>query len=70
VSPRGALDLRRCAQAAAFLDGRESVRPADVQRLAEPVLAHRVLVEIKARHGGLEGVSVIREILRSETVPA
>ena len=70
VSPRGALDLRRCAQAAAFLDGRESVRPADVQRLAEPVLAHRVLVEIKARHGGLEGASVIREILRSETVPA
>ena len=70
VSPRGALDLRRCAQAAAFLDGRDSVRPADVQRLAVPVLAHRVVVEVKARHGGLEGESVIREILRSETVPA
>ena len=70
VSPRGALDLRRCAQAAAFLDGRDSVRPADVQRLALPVLAHRVVVEVKARHGGLEGESVIREILRSETVPA
>ena len=70
VSPRGALDLRRCAQAAAFLDGRDSVRPADVQRLALPVLAHRVVVEVKARHGGLEGESVIREILRSEPVPA
>ena len=70
VSPRGALDLRRCAQAAAHLDGRDSVRPADVQRLAVPVLAHRVVVEVKARHGGLEGSSVIREILRSETVPA
>ena len=70
VSPRGALDLRRCAQAAAHLDDRDSVRPADVQRLAAPVLAHRVVVEVKARHGGLEGSSVIREILRSETVPA
>ena len=70
VSPRGALDLRRCAQAAAFMDGRDSVRPSDVQRLVVPVLAHRVVVEVKARHGGLTGETVISEVLRSETVPA
>ncbi len=70
VSPRGALDLRRCAQAAAFMDGRDSVRPSDVQRLVVPVLAHRVVVEVKARHGGLTGETVISEVLRTETVPA
>lgn len=70
ASPRGALDLRRCAQAAAFLDGRGEVRPGDVQRLAVPVLAHRLLVEVKARHGGVTGEAVVSEILRAEPVPA
>jgi len=70
ASPRGALDLRRCAQAAAFLNGRGEVRPGDVQRLAVPVLAHRLLVEVKARHGGVTGEAVVSEILRAEPVPA
>ncbi len=70
ASPRGALDLRRCAQAAAFLAGRDEVRPDDVQRLAVPVLAHRLLVDMKARHGGLSGETVVAEVLRAEPVPA
>lgn len=70
ASPRGALDLRRCAQALAFLNGRQAVRPVDVQRLAVPVLAHRLIVDIKARHGGLSGEAVIAEALRGEPIPA
>jgi MoxR-like ATPase len=70
ASPRGALDLRRCAQALAFLNGRDHVRPNDVQQLAVPVLSHRLLVDLKARHGGLLGETVIAEILRTEAVPA
>lgn len=69
ASPRGALDLRRCAQALAFLNGRDHVRPNDVQQLAVPVLSHRLLVDLKARHGGLLGETVIAEILRTEAVP-
>jgi MoxR-like ATPase len=70
ASPRGALDLRRCAQAAAFLAGRGAVRPNDVQRLAGPVLAHRLVIDVKARHSGLAGVAVIEEVVRAEPVPA
>ncbi len=70
VSPRGSLDLRRCAQAAAFLDGRSAVRPEDVQRLAVAVLAHRLVVDVKIRHSGLTGESVVSEALRMEPVPA
>ncbi|MDD4622030.1 MAG: MoxR family ATPase [Kiritimatiellae bacterium] len=70
VSPRGSLDLRRCAQAAAYMAGRDSVRPDDVQFQAAPVLAHRVVIDIKARHGGLTGEAVIAEALRAEPVPA
>ena len=69
-SPRGSLDLRRCAQAAAFLAGRATVRPEDVQRLAVPVLAHRLVIDVKARHGGLTGETVVAEALRAEPVPA
>jgi MoxR-like ATPase len=69
ASPRGALDLRRCAQALALLKGRDHVRPNDVQQMAVPVLAHRLLVDLKARHGGLVGETVVAEILRAESVP-
>jgi MoxR-like ATPase len=70
ASPRGSLDLRRCAQAAAFLAGRDAVRPEDVQRQAVPALAHRLVVDVKARHGGLTGEAVVAEALRAEPVPA
>jgi MoxR-like ATPase len=70
ASPRGALDLRRCAQAAAFLAGRTAVRPEDVQKLAVSVLAHRLLVEVKARHSGLTSVTVIEDAVKAEPVPA
>jgi len=70
ASPRGSLDLRRCAQATAFLDGRDAVRPDDVQRQAVSVLAHRLVVDVKARHGGLTGETVVAEALRAEPVPA
>lgn len=69
ASPRGALDLRRCAQALAFLKGRDHVRPNDVQQVAVSVLSHRLLVDLKARHGGLQGETVVGEILRVEPVP-
>ncbi|NLF23667.1 MAG: MoxR family ATPase [Lentisphaerae bacterium] len=70
ASPRGALDLRRCAQARAYLHGRTSVRPDDVQLLAVPVLAHRLIVDLKARHGGLTGETLLEEALRTEPIPA
>ena len=44
VSTRGALGLFRAAQAQALAEGRDFVVPDDVQRLAVPVLAHRVVL--------------------------
>ena len=43
VSPRGMLALMRASQALALTQGRSFVIPDDVQRLAVPVLAHRVI---------------------------
>jgi MoxR-like ATPase len=48
ASPRAALHLLRASRAWAALDGRDYVIPDDVQRLARPVLAHRLLPTAEA----------------------
>ena len=45
VSTRGTQGLYRAAQALALTEGRSFVVPDDVQRLAAPVLAHRVVLK-------------------------
>jgi MoxR-like ATPase len=44
ASPRSGLMLLRAAKARALLDGRDHAVPDDVQALAQPVLAHRILL--------------------------
>jgi MoxR-like ATPase len=48
ASPRAALHLLRASRACAALDGRDFVIPDDVQSLALPVLAHRLLPSAEA----------------------
>ncbi len=48
ASPRAALHLLRISRAWAALDGRDYVIPDDVQALAAPVLAHRLLPTAEA----------------------
>jgi MoxR-like ATPase len=71
VSPRGALLLRRAAQAWALTLGRDYVVPDDVKRLAVPVLAHRIVID-SASFGLVrihESDALIEEILRKTLVP-
>ena len=44
ASPRAGLMLLRAAKAHAMMQGRDHALPDDVQALAEPVLAHRLLL--------------------------
>jgi MoxR-like ATPase len=44
ASPRAGLMLLRAAKARAMMHGRDHALPDDVQALAEPVLAHRLLL--------------------------
>jgi MoxR-like ATPase len=48
ASPRAALHLLRAARAGAALSGRDYVIPDDIQALAAPVLAHRLLPTAEA----------------------
>ena len=69
ASPRGSLSLFRLAQARALLEGRDYALPDDVKNLAEPTLAHRLIINSSARIQGDSGRSVIAEILETVPVP-
>jgi MoxR-like ATPase len=69
ASPRGTLSLFRAAQARALLHGRAYVSPDDVQALAGPVLAHRIVLTPEARYGGRGAEGVLRDTLQSLRVP-
>ena len=71
MSPRGAIALRRAAQARALLDGRDFCIPEDVQELAVDVLAHRIALDARVgyRGGAEESECILREILDRTSVP-
>ncbi len=68
VSPRGSLALYRATQSRAALSGRAFAIPDDVKRMAEPVLAHRILVKAQAGLRGATAQSVIADALESVPV--
>ena len=69
ASPRGSLGLFRASQTMALLQGRDYVLPDDVKAVAEPVLAHRLIINSSARMREVSGETVTREILQAIPVP-
>jgi MoxR-like ATPase len=70
ASPRATLQLLRAGRAIAAMDERDYVLPDDLQALAEPVLAHRLLLSAEAQIGRRPVTAVLSEILASVPVPA
>ena len=69
ASPRSGIALLRVAKARALLDEREFVAPDDVKAVAEPVLAHRLILAPEARAAGLAGVDLVRDAVEKTPVP-
>jgi MoxR-like ATPase len=65
VSPRGAQVLLVAARAMALLSGRFNVSTADVQRVALPVLRHRVIRNFEAEAANVTTRDIIGELVRS-----
>jgi len=70
ASPRASLSLMKAAQALALFDGLEFVTPEQIQELAIPVIAHRLVMEPQARFAGVTARSVVETILKNTPVPA
>ena len=67
ASPRGSIALYRAGQALAALLGRDYVIPDDIKALAEPALAHRLIIKTSSSIHDVAAGQVVRELL--ETIP-
>ena len=75
ASPRATLQLMRAAKARAALDGRAFVLPDDIDALAIPVFAHRLIPASRTASGGGIGAAatsipdIIARIVAETPVP-
>ena len=69
ISPRGTLALMDMAKGRAFVQGRTFVLPEDIQIVSKAVLAHRLLLNGKARMSHISEEDVVEEIVNRIAVP-
>jgi MoxR-like ATPase len=69
AGPRAGQALVLGAKAWAFMAGRMAVMPADVERVARPVLRHRVLTNFAAEADGVTAEDLIADVLAAVPGP-
>ena len=69
VSPRASIALMKAAQAYAFMQNRDFVKPDDVKYLAPFVFGHRLILAPEARYEGIQPEDVIKEVIQQIFVP-
>ena len=69
ASPRASIALMKAAQALALFDGLDFVMPEQLQELAVPVIAHRLVMEPQARFSGHNARGVVEEVVKKIRVP-
>ena len=67
TSPRGSIGLMLASKAVALANGKSYVTHEDVQRVALPVLRHRVILNYQAKLAGLTEDQVLLDLF--ETIP-
>ena len=70
LSVRGCLAYVRAAKTWAAANGRHFVVPDDVKELAEPILAHRVILTPEAEFAGSTVLGVLARILADVKPPS
>ncbi len=63
ASPRASIGLILAAKATALMNGRSHVSVKDVEKMAYPVLRHRIVLNFEAERKGLTTDDVIKKIL-------
>ncbi len=70
ASPRASIHLLRASRAHAALAGRDHVLPDDVQQIALPVLAHRLIPTGETQMAHRTAADVLTDLLQRVRVPA
>jgi MoxR-like ATPase len=69
ASPRSTLQMLRTARAVAALEGRDYVLPDDLQNLAVPVLAHRIIPTAEAQLSRRTTDSIVADLVTRLALP-
>ncbi|MEK9199768.1 AAA family ATPase [Ureibacillus sp. 179-F W5.1 NHS] len=69
VSPRASVALMKASQAYAKIQGRDYVKPDDVQYLAPYVFGHRIILKPEARYEGVTTEGIIHRIVEKSVIP-
>jgi MoxR-like ATPase len=64
-SPRGAQALILGAKVRALLDGRANIAREDIDRVAIPALAHRIMLNYAAHSDGIDATHIVERVLKS-----
>jgi MoxR-like ATPase len=70
ASPRASLAFLNTGKAQAAIEGREYVIPDDVKALAEPILAHRLVLSTDAELSDVGPRQVVRDVVDSVAPPS
>jgi MoxR-like ATPase len=60
----------KAAQALAFFDSLDFVTPEQIQEVAVPIIAHRLVMEPQARFSGQTARGVVEEVVKKIKMPA
>ena len=69
ASPRASLAVTSMAKAAAWVQGRDYVLPADVKLIYPATVAHRIILTPDAEAAGRKAEAVVENILKSVSAP-
>ena len=64
ASPRASIGLTLAAKARALVEGRKFVSKTDINKMAYPVLRHRIILSFEAERQGLDEDAVIKTLLK------
>jgi MoxR-like ATPase len=68
-SPRASIALYRTSQALAAVGGRDFVLPDDIKKMAQPVLAHRLILKPESRLRKRTPSAVVHDLIADARVP-
>jgi MoxR-like ATPase len=69
AGPRAGQNLIAGAKALAAMDGRFSIDPGDIKRIAIPVLRHRVATNFQAQAEGMDSDAIVTRLLEDVQPP-
>jgi MoxR-like ATPase len=69
ASPRASLAIMKASKAIAAMAGRDFVTPDDIQRVAHPVLNHRIILTPEREMEGYDAQDITNEIIKKIEVP-